>query len=352
MNLSIKDNFDDKYKNIKENVIQFLKYFKEISEDDRRFGHFPEFKEIRWYSLSTCVSFIISHRIFLDPYYLAKYNEIQILYDWSYIDEILKSLKILMEKFENDSSSIADIFINLKITIKQLMKINELNPRNKSNNIAEDMINSILNRFTTTANLKLPILAFFFTGKGLQYFNEIDDQALILFETAKDTFEEYISNNIHKKELLQFFKYFVQFRKQTFLISQNTTQESFDFWENISKGGTFWSIEPQLINDKNDHYKNISKLFARIAIEILTVPCSEAACERAFSHLGDILMNNKRNLSFEMLNSLLIIRMNSIFIHQNEQNSNNFMINELPQLLQDDLIEEDLIYAENPLTNF
>lgn len=111
LNLSIKDNFDNKYKNIKENVIQLLKYFKEISEDDRRFGHVPEFKEIRWYSLSKCVSFIISHKLDLNPYNLAKYNEIDFLYNWNYIDDILNSLKILMEKFENDSSSRADIFL-------------------------------------------------------------------------------------------------------------------------------------------------------------------------------------------------------------------------------------------------
>lgn len=66
-----------------------------------------------------------------------------------------------MEQFENDSSSIANIFINLKITLWQIMQINELNQKNHNNNIAKDMITSILNRFTTKANLQLPILAFF-----------------------------------------------------------------------------------------------------------------------------------------------------------------------------------------------
>lgn len=120
----------------------------------------------------------------------------------------------------------------------------------------------------------------------------------------------------------------------------------------VSQMMVFWSIEPQMIYDKHDHYTIILKLFAQIAIDILTIPCSKAACERAFSHLGDILLNNKRNLSFEMLNSLLIIRMNIIFIHLNEQNSNDFMIHELTQLFYDDLIEEDLIHAENPLIDF
>ena len=67
-----------------------------------------------------------------------------------------------MEKLENDSSSIADIIYILKITLGQLLQINELNQLSQNDNIAEDMITSILNRFTTTVNLKLPIFAFFF----------------------------------------------------------------------------------------------------------------------------------------------------------------------------------------------
>ena len=128
--------------------------------------------------------------------------------------------------------------------------------------------------------------------------------------------------------------------------------ESFNFWENVANGGTFWTIEPQCISLKHDEFKDITKKFARIAIEILTVPCSEAACERSFSHLGDILMNNKRNLGFDTLNALLVIRMNIIFLKQNEQYSNDFINQNLHALFQDDLIEKELEYDENPLISF
>ena len=86
LNLAIKDIFDDKYKNIVTTVIHLLKYFKEFSEKVRSLGKIPEFKEIRWYSLSKCISFIIAHKIELDPLNLYQYDQIQTEYDWLYID--------------------------------------------------------------------------------------------------------------------------------------------------------------------------------------------------------------------------------------------------------------------------
>ncbi len=63
-------------------------------------------------------------------------------------------------------------------------------------------------------------------------------------------------------------------------------------------------------------------------------------------------MNNKRNHVFETLNALLGIRMNIIFLKQNEQYSNDFINQNLHALFQDDLIEKELEYDENPLIGF
>ena len=63
-------------------------------------------------------------------------------------------------------------------------------------------------------------------------------------------------------------------------------------------------------------------------------------------------MNNKRNLVFETLNALLGIRMNIIFLKQNEQYSNDFINQNWHVLFQDDLIEKELEYDENPLISF
>ena len=84
------------------------------------------------------------------------------------------------------------------------------------------------------------------------------------------------------------------------------------------------------------NYDYIAKLFARFAIEILSIPCSEIACERVFSHLEDLLMNNKRNLTSDLLNSLLLIRMNSLFLKQYGKDSYEFIGEELSRLFDED----------------
>lgn len=99
-------------------------------------------------------------------------------------------------------------FSNLQITLNQLIKINELNKRKEEVNIAQDMLNSILNRFSSTENLKLPILAYLLTGYGLQNLNEKDQQSLISINVAHDTFLEYSNENPEKKNSLNFFYIF------------------------------------------------------------------------------------------------------------------------------------------------
>lgn len=120
--------------------------------------------------------------------------------------------------------------------------------------------------------------------------------------------------------------------RDTYLFHCNTTLESVNFWRKIIKGGEFWMIH----NTIDEKEKRVQIYFAKVAIEILTIPCSECACERCFSHLGDILLNNKRHLSFDMLNSLMQIRMNSIFLRQRGIDSNHFLFHELQKLYKND----------------
>ena len=90
--------------------------------------------------------------------------------------------------------------------------------------------------------------------------------------------------------------------------------------------------------------------FAKIAMEILTIQCSESPCERVFSHLSDLLQNNKRNLSFEMLNALMIIKINSIFMKQESDDLNEF--SELEKLAQINYDEIDPSFEYDPLVYF
>ncbi|KAK8845909.1 hypothetical protein M9Y10_020838 [Tritrichomonas musculus] len=88
-----------------------------------------------------------------------------------------------------------------------------------------------------------------------------------------------------------------------------------------------------------------------IVLESRTIPCRESPCERVFSHLSDLLQNNKRNLSFDMLNALMIIRINSIFMEQVDD-LNEFIYGELGKLAQINYDENDPSFEYDSLVNF
>lgn len=336
LNLAIKDVFNEKFIIVKEKVIQLINYFNEISKTIKNLSKVPQFKEIRWFSLFYCVSYIIEHDEYIDQSHIEIYNLIQNKFGWEYIFSILKTLEIFMKILENDCSSICDVYPNFQNTLIQIQNINDINHKNDKDNIANEMINSLLNRFSSTVTLSIPIMAFFLTGNGLRKLNELSNQIIVASDHAKTTFNDYIIDEPEKNNFSRFFEFLLNNRNSTILITQQNTFDSFKFWKKVLKGENFWLTEPQLLKYYPE-FKGIEKRFAKIVIEILTIPCSETPCERAFSHLGDILTNDKRNLNYEMLNSLLIIRMNSIFLKQDKNSSSDFINNDFEKIIQSDL---------------
>ena len=83
---------------------------------------------------------------------------------------------------------------------------------------------------------------------------------------------------------------------------------------------------------------------------ILIIQCSESPCERVFSHLSDLLQNNKRNLSFEMLNALMIIKKYSFFMKQESDDLNEFSEPEKLAQIYYDEIDPSMEY--DPLVYF
>lgn len=352
INLAIKDTFESKHIDIKNNVIELINYFKHLSKINNQIKNVPQFIEVRWFSIYYCVSFIIQHKIYLDQHFLNNYYDIiQNKYGWPYIYSILKLLNELITKLESDFSSVADVFPYFQTTINKLIEIKDKIPENFECNIANDLIDSLLDRFSSTVHLNVPILAFFLTGNGMKYANNKNEQYYLAANTAIETFQKYAIDSPEIDNLLQFFKYFLNFNNHSFLISQNSTDESVNFWKKILNNGKFWSNEPEFFL-QHQEFKGIEKKFAKYALEILSIPCSECAVERAFSHLSDILMNNKRNLNFETLNSLLIIRMNSIFLKQNGKKSQSFIMNEMNTLSHINYDRNDPQFEDDALVYF
>ena len=131
VNLAVKDIFSEKYNDILNAVIQIIEFFNEKSKIDKTLGKIPQFKEVRWFSLSKCVLFILFHTNVLDEETKNTYLIIQQKYDWMYISHVLQSIKFLIKKLEKDAASIADIYVNLDFTLKELKAVSKAT-RNKS----------------------------------------------------------------------------------------------------------------------------------------------------------------------------------------------------------------------------
>lgn len=70
--------------------------------------------------------------------------------------------------------------------------------------ISDDILNSLLHRFSSTVKLSLPILAFILTGNGLRKLNTLDSKILIAFDVAKTTFIEIIKKRPEMVKISQF----------------------------------------------------------------------------------------------------------------------------------------------------
>lgn len=340
LNLAVKDVFTNNFKQVFDIVIQLIIDLNVISEH-QNIGQVPRFKEVRWYSLTHCVNYIYSHSKFLfNQQSIVNFLFIENNFQWQYISSILNSIEHLFKKLEDDNSSIADLYESITTTLHELKTIDSIHPKIDKCNIAEAIYNSIKNRFTE--EMEIPCFAYLITGPGLRYIekNNIETTNLVIF--AKNGCKNYVSNNSDSKEKCNFFDIFLSYHEFSPLYQIETIKESINFWITILNEDSCVFF-PNVYKD-HPEIKEFEKKFAEIAFRVLSIPCSEAACERVFSHLTDILMNNKRNLPFDTLNALMIIRINSLFMRQEGKHSNDFIKDDIESLCK---IDYDIIDAQN-----
>ena len=66
VNLTVKDIFSDKYNENINAVIEIISFFNEKAKSYKALDKIPQFKEVRWFSLSKAIFFIIQHYDILD----------------------------------------------------------------------------------------------------------------------------------------------------------------------------------------------------------------------------------------------------------------------------------------------
>ena len=209
-----------------------------------------------------------------------------IRHPWETIRKILSILNDLLLHLESDLSTIADIIPAYNHACQKLIEIQD--PR------ANVVLHCLQARFMSTCSLKLPWVAYLLTQDGLQHFRnnnkeyqqkllEITNNALIGYMTERGFDGNLISANIDAFHLYL----------DNLLI---------DYFKHYTSGYEMW-------NQQEDIDQDIRSL----AKEILSIPCTETACERLFSALSATTHVSMCNIGPDTVNARLMVKFDYIF---------------------------------------
>lgn len=151
-------------------------------------------------------------------------------------------------------------------------------------------------RFVDTCNIEVAHLAYVLTAEGLtdfrethvldsdEFYSDIGSLKGVLISIAMKAFSK---KEISEMCLLGLFDWYIKYAE-------------FDTGENLY---SYWrQMATTTIKEKgtNSGCPTSLKPFAEIALVIVTMPCTEAVCERAFSQMKTILTDLNGNLSTDM----------------------------------------------------
>ena len=246
---------------------------------------------IRWSSLYKCVEYIYNN---LETYnksrdFIVQEHITRIERDigWVYLYHMVKYAWDFIENIEGDHVSIANIFSSIKQIWHKLLEMNI--------NASLRFADVILQRFCKTVHLKLPLFAFSLTHEGLDWFRNYPGNKFI--NDCIEGMKMYAKDrNIQNIDLI--------------LGVYNTYLKDIDSnaFDRFSAPIEFWKAM------KDDTTVSIQcQFFARFAVEVLSIPASEAAVERVFASLSALIDSREKRCKPDLINSKLCIKYDVIF---------------------------------------
>lgn len=257
-------------------------------------GYGPSYKTIRWRSLLNCAKFINQN---LNEYKKSNIKEVvkslkkvEKKIGWKCLVQMLEIVCNFLDQIERDLASIADI---LPPFLDACQKLREMKVEP-----ADKLRKHLQYRFRDTCSLKLPIVAFLLTDKGLQYYRSmIYDRVPLLFVCLK-TIEEYLKERDFAQKIIWNIKICFQYYLQYFDIQEfSKFDKPIHMWKYLITNNKIENMEPLIF----------------FAIEILLIPSSEAAVERVFRALSELTESNMSKISRETINARLVVKFDSIF---------------------------------------
>ena len=233
---------------------------------------------------------------------------------WFHAYEALKAIYNFTKNIEGDQCYQQQVFLEYRNTIFSLDALH-----NDGNIFALTLRNAFIERFTTTSDILIAELAFRFTPEGLYEWRNTYHQTLNRTldpppteEALKEAFDHY--NDLKNR--------FIQYAESSLNIT--TTEQKlnacipslFDWWLTESK---VYPGESAFVYWKNAMNKKVSfpdigktvelKDFSMLVLALISMPASEAICERCFSRIKHLASDLNTNMKPELFESLATIKM-------------------------------------------
>ena len=299
-----------KYSNLRDVILTLLKFCLSHKEDFLGVPHFTE----RWSSLYICTRYLKRNctkiTTIVQSMSSKKKEVIQVKKAFAQLEnnnltlqclsKMLKAGYKAIKELEGDFEYIYDIWPAIHNLYNSLQK--EEHP------LAYELWTSIMNSMMKKDTLGLPLFAYSLLSNGYMFI-KTNPNAALLQKACEDAITHYI-NITHQNEisdnllnnLLTEYRYFM-----TSFNDQNAFLLDINYW-------------------KEEH--NAFNVLRCIALQLFSIPCSEAAVERLFAYLGHAYTPAMSCENIDLINARLTIKYNYFFQHNmpNTSNSTHEMI--------------------------
>jgi len=247
----------------------------------------PTFVEVRWYSLAEVIHYIkvrvdVLRELFTKKRYLSALSALNQV-DWPALDGVLQAMAAFVARSEEDGFSLFDVFPEFETCVGSLRAL-----QGERNPYAEAMVTKLGGRFLETHDWLSIVVSYLVTFNGWRYYQQCPDGQIR--ESLTSTFKLGLS-----KLGAVFGSGDLASEAEQYLHA--AIPEDFDLEAN---GGWIQTAEQGI---------QMSAGFIDLMKRMAEFPASEAGCERVFSLLRHLCGGYRWNLSSEMIQALMTIKM-------------------------------------------
>jgi hypothetical protein len=220
------------------------------------------------------------------------------LYFFPDLDACFRVVNSFMTITESEKTYLDSVFV---LALDTIAKLSTLAAR--GNRYAAGFIKAVRTRLTTTADLGQLLLGYLITRRGLEWYRHLDADG--------GPVDNFTQKSV-RAQIDEFLKHFIRL----FQVDQGGFFLAFDIYLTILKwpadqpGEAFWKWVWTLPSTEHSTAMACYQWIAIMALIVMRMPCSEAAVERLFSRMRQIVNKRSRRIRRDLLEARLILQMN------------------------------------------